>query len=240
MVFRKRILLSAILMGIVVGFLAFQIRPLFAYKEIASNFAVLKEKTNVRTLVAKPLTLHGAWEVAQDFALVWCYDARLISLVSTDVDDPDAMVTSEYKVPGTEGKRRSWQAVFTSPSRNKQLFVQVTDGKVVEAIEDGIHDPGLATVAEQPILDSPELVELATSNYPDMRAEIGVTAVGFHFMFEATGIETGESTLKIRGSRKVRGQSHPLLVIFSQVTGRQIRAQQYEQQQGGAKWTTDF
>ena len=227
-------------MGIIVGFLVFQIIPLFAHKEITSNFVILKEKSNVRTLVVKPLTLYRAWEVAQDFALTWHYDARLISLVSTDVDDPDAMATSEHKVLGADGKRRSWLAIFTSPTRNKQLFVQVTDGKVVEAIEDGIHDPGLATIAEQPTLDSPELVELATSNYPDMCAEIGGAAVGFHFMFEATGIETGESTLKIRGSRKVREQSQPFLVIFSQATGKQIRAQQYEQKQGGAKWTTDF
>ena len=160
-------------MGIIVGFLVFQIIPLFAHKEITSNFVILKEKSNVRTLVVKPLTLYRAWEVAQDFALTWHYDARLISLVSTDVDDPDAMATSEHKVLGADGKRRSWLAVFTSPTRNKQLFVQVTDGKVVEAIEDGIHDPGLATIAEQPTLDSPELVELATSNYPDMCAEIG-------------------------------------------------------------------
>ena len=240
MISKRRIILSAIVVGVSLGVFTSHISPSFAKKVPNSNFVVLKEKSSMGSLIAKPCTLYQAWEASQNFALRWSRDAAFISLMSTDVDDPDAMKAHVNEDLGIDGRRRSWLAVLTSPRLNKQLFLQITDGEVVEAIEDGIHDPGIPTIVEKPSIDSPELVGLAQSNHPDVRGGANSRATGLHFIFESVGIETGEATLKVRGSRQVGGQQYPILVIFSQKTEQLIRSQQYEPGQGGTKWITDF
>ena len=239
MISKRRIILSAIVVGVIVGVLASYAPPLSARKDIASNFVVLKEKSSAQSPGAKPYTLYQAWEVAQDFALKWSGDAALISLNSVDVDDPDAVGAGTNEGLGMDGRRRSWQAVLTSPRLNKQLFLQIVDGQVIEAIEDGIHDPGIPTIAEKPSIDSPELIRLAQLNRPGFRGGAG-RAIGYHFIFESGGTGTAEPTLKVVGSRQVSGQQYPVMIVFSHKTGQLIRAQQYESGQGGAKWTTDF
>ena len=235
MLSKRQVILSAIVAGVVIGMLALYIPPLFARQDAVSNFAVLKEWSAAQPSTPNPCTLRQAWEATQDFARGWSRDAGLIYLVSVDAYDPDVVEGKPDVGLGGDGRRRSWQAMLTSPRLNKQLFLQIVDGEVVEAIEDGAHDPGLLTISEKPVLDSPELVQRARSICPDFRAGEG-RGVGYHFIFESNGLGTHEPTLKVRGSRQTGEQTYPAMGVFSQRTSQVIETLQYGAE-GGAGWT---
>ena len=121
----------------------------------------------------QPITLIAAWEIAQEYAQAWSDDAALIMLNSVDVDDED-------KRPRQDGSRRVWQAFYNSPSKNKELHLQVVDGKVTSASEDGAYDPGVLTVTVKPRVDSPAALTAAQATVPDFGMSVG-RGKGFHF-----------------------------------------------------------
>ncbi|MFN8453211.1 MAG: hypothetical protein U0401_00830 [Anaerolineae bacterium] len=146
------------------------------------------------TLESKALTLYEAWDVAYAYAKTWSEDALLLELSSTDVADPHP------DQAGQDGRRQSWLAVFTSPNLNKELKFYIKDGGVSDPIEDGAYDPAVPTVAEKPVIDSPEALKQVLAANPDFAPGVG-KGKGYHFILQ-TG-DGGKPILTIVGSDSI-------------------------------------
>jgi hypothetical protein len=145
------------------------------------------------TTAAQPTTLFTTWDLSHIYAQTWSEDAQLLYLNSADVTDPE-------KTPGRDGRRRIWQAAFTSPDLNRQLFIQIADGEIVQASEDGVHDPGLAVITEKPQIDSPTALEQVIYAIPDFGFSVG-RGKGYHFIL-AIGVDGKTPILIVVGSSK--------------------------------------
>lgn len=167
---------------------------------------------------SKLITLYESWDISQAYAQSWSKDAVLISLTSADVDDPDT------GKPNEDGQRRTWQAVFTSSNLNKQLFFQVTDGVVVDALEDGAHDPGIPTITEKPIMDSPEALKRTKETVSNFGPSVG-RGKGYHFILQ-TDVE-GKVVLTVVGSASSSDEKQlPTSINFDVKTGQITEVQQ--------------
>jgi len=231
----KRKVLVAIIIGLFVGSLAFYTTSLLVESHAVDNYNVLVEKNSAVERKARAITLCEALEIAHVFAKKWSDDAALISLVSADVDDPDAMEIdrTDHRQLGEDGRRRTWQAVLTSPSLNKQLFLQITDGVVVEALEDGIHDIGVPTLTWELVMDSPELVKQAREIKPNFSTSVG-RGKGYHFIFQ-TG-NNGKPVLTVVGSHQAGDTQLPATITFDQETGQFIESKHYIDIGGISQW----
>jgi hypothetical protein len=233
----KRKVLVAIIIGLFVGSLAFYTISLLAESRAVDNYNALVEKNSAVERKARAITLRGALEIAHVFAKKWSDDAALISLVSADVDDPDAMEVdrTDHRQLGQDGRRRTWQAVFTSPSLNKQLHLQITDGVIAEALEDGIHDIGVRTLTFtwESIIDSPELIKKAKEIEPNLSTSVG-RGKGYHFIFQ-TG-SYGKPVLTVVGSHQAGDTQLPATITFDQETGQFVESKHYIDNRGVSQW----
>jgi hypothetical protein len=231
----KRKALVAIIVGLFVGSLTFYTTSSLAESHIVDNYNVLVEKNLAVEPKAKAITLHGALEIVHVFAKKWSDDAALISLASADVDDPYAMGIDriEYHQLGQNGRRRTWQAVLTSPSLNKQLFLQITDGVVVEALEDGIHDIRIPTLTWEPVIDSPEILRQAKEMKPNFSTSVG-RGKGYHFVFQTDN--NGNPILTIVGSHQAGSAQLPVAIAFDQETGQFTESKHYVDYGGVSQW----
>lgn len=211
-------LLIALTIGLIVGSVIFYGDSLLAQSQtILNNYRMLVEKSPQNT-EAKPITLYEAWDVVQSYAQTWSEDASLIFLESSDIDDQDP------KQAGQDGRRRTWYAAFTSSKLNKQIFLQVTDGVVINAFEDGIHDTSIPIITEKPSMDSPEALEKAKAAKPDL--DLGIDeGKGYHFILQVG--KGNKPTLSVAGSYQVsEAVKSPAIVILDPDTG-QVEAQYY-------------
>lgn len=230
---KKKKSLIAIVIGLILGSLAFYTTLSLADLHVINNYNVLLEKPTVLESSAKTITLLEAWDITQAFAKEWSEDAALISLASTDVDDPNVKVgQGEHQQSGQDGRRRIWQAVLTSPALDKQLFLQIADGTIVSALEDGIHDIGIPTLVEKPVMDSPELIRQAKDIEPGFGASVGKSK-GYRFIFQ-TG-DSGVSVLTVVGSHQVGDEQLPATITFNQETG-QFESKHYINNGGTSQW----
>ncbi len=188
----KKRFLGAIVIGGIVGILLFlsNLQTKESIAKVVDNYRQLLQQSSH---VDKTITLYEAWDISQKYAKIWSKDSVLISLGSVDVDDPDASKAGE------NGKRRTWQAVFTSLSLDKQLFVQVTNGIIVNALEDGSNDAGLAVIREKPAIDSPEALKQTKKLNSDFGSSVG-KGKGYHFILQTN--EDGKIVLTVVGSTK--------------------------------------
>lgn len=218
MYIHKRNLLTAISLGLLLGVLP-SLENLWIRQSLAQaveNYRVLLHQQSTKAQV-KAATLYEAWDIAQQYARTWSKDAALLSLMSTDVNDANAQQA------GSDGRRRSWQAVFTSPALNKQLFLQITDGAVINATEDGVHDPGIPTFAKKPVIDSPEALQRVKALKADFAASVG-KGKGFHFLLQMSPI--GEPVLTLVGSAKTtNGDQAPFSFTLDPQTGQIVSSQ---------------
>lgn len=235
----KRKVLVAIIIGFFVGSSAFYTTSLLMESRAADNYYynVLVEKNPAVERKARAITLREALEIVHVFAKKWSDDAALIYLVSADVDDPDAMEIdrTDHRQLGQDGRRRTWQAAFTSPSLDRQLFLQITDGVVVEAIEDGFHDIGVRTLSFtwESIIDSPELIKKAKEIEPNFSTSVG-RGKGYHFIFQTD--RYGKPVLTVVGSHQVGDTQVPATITFDQETGQFIESKHYIDIGGVSQW----
>jgi photosystem II stability/assembly factor-like uncharacterized protein len=185
---------------LIAGILAFA-----SFAQIPSQFRVLMQREPPTE--PERITLSEAWEIAYARALAWHQDATLILLQSTDVDDPDPQNA------GSDGRRRTWDAIFASPSASGQrLLLQITNNTVTRAVQDaGI--PGAMAVTKKPSIDSPQAIASV------LDAEGGFApgndkAKGYHYILEAE--PPGKTTLKVRGSFK----QSPAICLVDPETGQ--------------------
>ncbi|MCK6630690.1 MAG: hypothetical protein L6R45_36685 [Anaerolineae bacterium] len=207
----KKMLLIALTIALAVGSIFFYRNSLLVQSQtLINNYRMLVEESP--SAEAKAMTLYEAWDAAQAYAQAWSEDAVLISLESSDIDDPDA------EQAGQDGRRRTWHGSFTSPKLNKQLFLQITDGVIVKAVEDGIHDPAIPVVAEKPAIDSPEALKRAKETKPGLEFGL-IEGKGYHFILQIG--KSGKPTLSVRGSYRVEGdKKSPAIVILDPETGQ--------------------
>jgi hypothetical protein len=213
----KRMLSIALTLALALGSIFFYRNSLLVQSQtLTNNYRMLVEESP--SAEAKAITLYEAWDAAQTYAQAWSEDTVLISLESSDIDDLDA------EQAGQDGRRRTWHGAFTSPKLNKQLFLQITDGVIVKAIEDGIHDPAIPVVTEKPAIDSPEALKRAKEAKPDL--DFGfIEGKGYHFILQIG--KNDKPTLSVRGSYRIEGdKKSPAIVILDPETG-QIEAQYY-------------
>lgn len=186
----------SIIFGALVGIAIFGVMLLKIQPSIAQTIDNYRVLLNVNTqssgVEAHPLSLLDAWDRVDTYAHAWGSDASLIYLTSADVNDQDS-------APRTDGKRRVWQALYTSPAFNKQLNVQMVDGEITNAIEDGVHDPGIAVISERPKFDSSDALRQVQAALPDFGASVG-RGKGYHFVLQ-TGA-SGSSVITVVGSSK--------------------------------------
>ncbi|MBE2239062.1 MAG: hypothetical protein IAE81_14825 [Caldilineaceae bacterium] len=205
----------AILLGAFIGIALFgvglwRIQPSLA--QTIDNYRVLLQLEATATSVeVRPLTLLEAWDTGWKYAQTWSNDAALIYLTSADVDDQD-------QAPRTDGRRRVWQALYTSPGLDKQLNLQIVDWKIVHAIEDGIHDPGIAVISQRPQIDSPNALKAAQRTVPGFDASVG-RGKGYHYILQTD--EENQPVLSVVGSsQSLDGKQMPARVDLNPADGQ--------------------
>ncbi|MFQ6100542.1 MAG: WD40/YVTN/BNR-like repeat-containing protein [Anaerolineae bacterium] len=173
-----------------------------------------------RSEAARVITSEEAWEIAFDYATEWQDDAVLIGLASSDVDDPNAQTS------GGDGRRRTWIANLVSPHSSLRIRLQITDGVVVEAIEEqGIFD--LPPVTEKPLIDSSDALRSVLAERPDFAPGTG-KAQGYHFILQLN--EDHQSVLLVLGSYK----QSPAIGIVDAETGRVLSYRKHTTDSRGA------
>ena len=210
----------AILCGALIGIAIFgvglwKIQPSIA--QTIDNYRILLQlNAKPDSAEARPLTLLDAWDMSWKYAHTWGSDAALIYLTSADVDDQD-------QTPRTDGRRRVWQALYTSPSLNKQLNLQIIDGEIVRAIEDGIHDPGIAVITEKPQIDSPDALKEVQIAVPDFDSSVGRGRGYLYILQTSMG---GAPVISIVGSSKSPdGDQMPMSVTLNPANGQLVEIQ---------------
>ncbi len=212
--------LAAVLLGTLIGTSVFvkvqwTIQPSIA--QTINNYRVLFHQVPESSIdEAKPLTLLEAWDVTWEYAQSWSSDSSLIILTSADVDDPD-------QTPRNDGRRRVWQAFYTSPSLDKELHLQIVDGKVTSAIEDGAYDPAIPTITEKPQVDSPTALKSVQAVIPGFSFSVG-RGRGFHFGLHAD--TNGKPIITVVGSSSSRdGGQVPITAKLDVATGEVLDTQ---------------
>lgn len=207
----------SIIFGALIGIAMFGVTLLKIQPSIAQtidNYRVLLD-VNARSsgTETRPLSLLDAWNKMDAYAHTWGSDASLIYLTSVDVNDQE-------QIPATDGRRRVWQALYTSPAFNKQLNVQIVDGEITSAIEDGIHDPGITVISEKPTIDSSEALRQVQAARPDFGASVG-RGKGYHFILQTD--MNGSSVITVVGSSKSPdGNRIPLSVNLNPANGQLV------------------
>ncbi|MCK6624566.1 MAG: hypothetical protein L6R45_05260 [Anaerolineae bacterium] len=111
--------------------------------------------------------------------------------------------------------------------------MQITDGVVVNAFEDGIHEPAIATIAGKPTIDSPVALEQARTAIPDFEPGTG-KGRGYHFILQTD--EGGKPILSVVGASK----QTPAVAVLDPETGQVSKTQRYTLAQlGGILYSTD-
>lgn len=210
----------AIFLGVLIGIAIFgvglwRIQPSIA--QTIDNYRVLLQTdTQSSSVEAQPLTLLEAWDTGWKYVYAWSNDSSLIYLASVDADDQDL-------TPRTDGRRRVWQALYTSRSLNKQLNLQIVDGEITNVIEDAIHDPGIAVITERPQIDSPGALKEVQVAVPDFDSSIG-RGKGFHYILQTSA--SGAPIITIVGSSKsLDGNQIPMSVTLNPADGQIVEMQ---------------
>jgi formylglycine-generating enzyme required for sulfatase activity len=163
-------------------------------------------------VAAQPLTLLGAWDLAQKHALAWSDDAALVSLGSVDVNDQD-------QTPLENGERRVWQARYKSANLQTWFQLQIEDGVVTSAVEESsvLYDPRVPAITERPAVDSPDALKKVQAEFPDFSFSVG-KGKGFHFGLQADN--EGRFVIIVVGSTKAAdGIQVPTSVHLDPSTG---------------------
>ena len=213
----KKLVLIAGALGLLAGGLLFSVfHPQQNAKAAINDYHVLVE--NPLGSEIKPLTILEAWDMVFAYAQGWSEDALLITLESSDVGDNDP------DLAGLDGKRRTWYASFTSSKLNRQLYIQLTDGVIVVAIEDGFYDPSIPVISSKPAIDSPKVLALVISNKPGFSPGED-KGRGYHFILR--GGSNDKPLFIVTGSVQVTGlERAPAMATLDLETG-QIEAQYY-------------
>lgn len=206
-----------IILGALIGITVFGVTLLRIQPSIAQtidNYRVLLDgNTQSSETETRPLSLLDAWDRVDTYAHAWGSDASLIYLTSADVNDQDS-------APRTDGKRRVWQALYTSPAFNKQLNVQIVDGEITSAIEDGVHDPGIAVIYERPKFDSSDALRQVQAALPDFGASVG-RGKGYHFVLQ-TGANGSPVITVVGSSKSSDGNRIPTSVSVDPTNGQVV------------------
>ena len=211
----KKKTIAAIILGLGIG-VAFSfgnLRAMQSFQNVINNYRPLFQQAPSSRVTAT--TLYEAWDIARGYAQAWSQDATLTSLISSDVNDPDANALS-----GSDGRRRTWLVEVTSQKQGKQLFFQINNGEVIHAAEDGIYDPATPTFSEKPAIDSEEVLKQAKSTMAEFASSIG-RGRGYHFALQAVN---GYPVLTVIGSSKSAEGEQKVTALDLDVKAGQIIA----------------
>ena len=89
--------------------------------------------------------------------------------------------------------------MFQSYSKDRHLFIEITDGEITQVVEDGGYsqDP---FIRSKPQIDSPDALKLALKNDPDLKMSFGK---GRGYDFDLQIGFSGEPEINISGSKVV-------------------------------------
>ena len=123
------------------------------------------------------VTLLEAIEIAQKTANNWASDATVCQIISTDAGD------KLKESNGKNGKRKCWNVLFSSNSKDSEYSIIVIDKEVAFALETLM--PAYDTIdLETVTLDSPVAFELAQrEGVLPVPVESGF-AVGYHYSLQ--------------------------------------------------------
>ncbi len=113
---------------------------------------------------------------------------------------------------GQNGVRRAWLAEFASKSKDCELHVEITDGKITYAVTDANYQER-PFLKESPALDSAELISLALKDNPSFRMQVG-KGRGFGYIYQIA--EDGNAELSVVGSLEKSGQMVTVIGVLDQ------------------------
>jgi hypothetical protein len=176
--------------------------------------------------ITKPITLVEAWEIALAYGRQWHNDVAIARLQSTDIND------SASGQAGSDGRRRTWQAVLVSSAwSNPQLWIRITDGVVSDSIEQPASQK-LVAIAKKPTLDSPSAIATAMAAEPGFAPGHG-KGQGFHFSLATKG---GTATIGVHGSLR----DQPAIIEVDAMNGQVIELRYLTYgPSGGVLYSTD-
>jgi len=205
----RRALLLLAVVAVAVLFIVAGSRAVVAFRTLR----VLEPQP--RSEAAEAITSGEAWEIALDYATKWQDDAILTRLASSDINDPNAQTS------GGDGKRRTWIADLVSPDSDLRIRLQITDGVVVEAIEEpGVFD--LPPVTEKPLVDSSDALPSVLAEKPGFAPGTG-SGRGYHFVLQ-------QSVLLVVGSY----EQFPAIGVVDAKTGEVLSCRRHTTDSTGA------
>lgn len=126
----------------------------------------------------KVVTLKTAVRIADKEAIEWSTDAKLAQVTSTDAQD------DHNNSNGVNGKRKSWNLIYTSENKNEQYNIFVINGKVQykKEILAPVYRP--IDINEELSFDSNSASLIAKEEGLDPTEESIGFAVGYHFALQ--------------------------------------------------------
>lgn len=123
------------------------------------------------------VSLREAVDIAYSEAKTWAQDAELVQITSTDAKD-------ELRTQnGDDGRRRSWNVLFTSEAQGKQYNIFVIN-RAAEYKQE-VSMPTYAAIRVEDLkLDSPDALKIAKRYDILPGSEENSWAVGYHFALQ--------------------------------------------------------
>lgn len=159
------------------------------------------------------ITLKKALEISKGEASKWSDDAQLVFITSTDANDEPT------ENSGNNGKRKSWNIVFSSNNKKKQYNIIISNKEIIynEEIDMPVYD---YIDLQKITLDSSDLVEIAKKNNISANNSDSNWAIGYHFALQYMNDSNGNAFLAYTVYGTFNGNFSYVLIDFD--TGKLI------------------
>lgn len=159
------------------------------------------------------ITLKKALEISNNEAIKWADDAQLVFITSTDARD------NPSESSGNNGKRNSWNIVFSSHKKNKQYNIIISSKKIIYNKE--IDMPVYNYIDSNKIsLDSTDLIKIAKNNGLSANSTDNNWAIGYHFALQYLNDNNENTFLAYSVYGTFNGNFSYIIIDFS--TGKLI------------------